>query len=153
MTSRRLKILASCLLPLAYCMAHEIAGHPDVLSGSSVYIEPIAGNLDGSLAVEIVMRGVPLILARDSIRADYIITSMNRSSGTSGQLSANKRSFDGAICMIDSQTHRVVWIGDAGTSKRRKKPQKVAAQLVRKMQRDLFGSRSIPDRIDGMLEP
>lgn len=141
------RLSALVLLSLSTCLARDVAAHPDIMRGTSVYIQPIAGNMDGLLALEIVKLGLPLVLTRNRNNADYIIGSVSSfSPGTT-------QNFDGAIAMIDAQTRRVVWIGDAGGSKRQKAPRKSAARLIQKMRKDLFGSPSLSDRIDDFLHP
>lgn len=144
MTSR---VLALALFSLFSCLANGIAGRAGILKGALVYIEPMPGGVDGLLAAEIVKRGVPLVVTGNHNDADYVIGSLSDPKANGG------RDFDGAIEMIDPQARQIVWIGDAGPAKRRKTPKKMAQQLIRKMQKDLFGAPSLSDRIDGMLNP
>ena len=147
MTLSVFRLLALVLLSLGSCLARDVAAHPDILRGTTVYIEPIPGNIDGLLALEIVKLGLPLVLTRNRGNADYILASVSSFSAGAAQ------DFDGAIAMIDVQTRRVVWIGDAGGSKRQKGSRKLAARLIQKMRKDLFGSPSLSDRIDDLLHP
>lgn len=153
MLSSTPRFLALALVSLCACLAHDVAAHPDILRGASVYIEPISGNVDGLLAAEIVKLDLPFVLTQNRNNADYIIGSVSGFSAVSSSVPKEGQSFDGAIAMIDAQTRRVVWIGDAGGSKRPKAPRKSAAKLIQKMRKDLFGSPSISDRIDDLLHP
>jgi hypothetical protein len=142
-----LRTLALALIFLLPCLANGVPGRAGILKGALVYIEPMPGGIDGLLAAEIVKLDLPLVITGNRNSADYIIGSLSDPKTRAGQ------DFDGAVEMIDPQARQIVWIGDAGGAKRRKTPQKMAARLIRKMQKDLFGVRSLSDRIDDVLNP
>jgi hypothetical protein len=138
---------ALALVFLLPCLARGGPSRAGILKGALVYIEPMPSGMDGLLAAEIVKLGVPLVITGNRNGADYIIGSLSDPKTSAGQ------GFDGAIEMIDPQARQIVWMGDAGGAKRRKAPQKLAARLIRKMQKDLFGAPSLSDRVDDILNP
>jgi hypothetical protein len=137
------------LVPLA-------PAQPNPMFRASIYIAPIAGNLDLQIAAEIVRRNLPVLLTRDRAHADYILSGPEprqqtaQPAGYSPDLPGTRS--DTSVILIDAHNQNVVWAAAANC--RAGEPQsRMAAHIVRRLKRDFFVGVSVGERLDQFLHP
>lgn len=117
-----------------------------VPSGSTIFIAPMEGNLNGFIAPEIIKKRLPVLVTTDESAADFILTggSVKADDKWYNVVFNGKDKNEGNVQLISVKNKQLVWAGEAGDrslmwgSFRRGGQRKVADRIVSKLKHDLF---------------
>jgi hypothetical protein len=134
-----------CILVTATLAAGQSVAPARVPSGSSIFVAPTEGGLDGLLASEIQKLQLPVHVVVDKRQADYILTSSSYQGPDTLEdgLFVRKDGFVSDVKLVRVRDRSLVWSpSDGGRhmifSSKRGEQEKIAQQVVLLMQKDLF---------------
>ena len=115
-------------------------------NGARIFIAPMAGNLNGFIAPEIIKKKLPVTVTTVEAEADYILTggSIKADDKWYNTVFNGKDKNEGNVQLISVRDKALVWAGEAGDRSllwggwTRGGERKIADRIVSHMKHDLF---------------